>query len=64
MLFLSVNVLGRWSSVVRSMGCHFLVRGQQGVVEDWVYMPGLWEDQFTVGHRGGDDFEGAMLSGC
>ena len=46
------------------MGCHFLVWGQQGVGEDRVYTLGLWEDQFTVGHRGGDDFEGAVSSGC
>ena len=46
------------------MGCSFLVWGQQGVVEDWVYVPGLREDQLTVGRGCGDDLEGAVSSGC
>jgi hypothetical protein len=45
------------------MGCGFLVWGQQGIVEDRVYVPCLWEDQLTVGHGGGDDLKGAMLLG-
>ena len=46
------------------MGCGFLVWGQQGVVEDRVYTPSLWEDQLTVGRGCGDDLEGAVSSGC
>ena len=46
------------------MGRGFLVWGQQGIVEDRVYTPGLREDQLTVGHGCGDDLEGAVSSGC
>ena len=46
------------------MGRGFLVRGQQGIVEDWVYAPGLREDQLAVGRSCGDDLEGAVSSGC
>ena len=45
------------------MGCGFLVWGQQGIVEDWVYTPSLWEDQLTIGRSGGDNLKGAMSSG-
>ena len=46
------------------MGRGFLVWGQQGIVEDRVYAPGLREDQLTVGRSCGDDLEGAVSSGC
>jgi hypothetical protein len=49
MFLFSVDDVRRWSSVVGSMGRGFLVWGQQGIVEDWVYPPGLQEDQLTVG---------------
>ena len=45
------------------MGRGFLVWGQQGIVEDWVYTPCLWEDQLAVGRSGGDDLKGAVSSG-
>ena len=64
MFFFSIDNVGRWSSVVGSMGRGFLVWGQQGVVEDRVYTPSLWEDQLTVGRGCGDDLEGAVSSGC
>ena len=44
------------------MGRGFLVWGQQGIVEDWVYAPSLREDQLTVGRGCGDDLEGAVSS--
>ena len=46
------------------MGRGFLVRGQQGIMEDRVYTPGLREDQLAVGRGCGDNLEGAVLSGC
>ena len=64
MFVLSVDDVGRWSGVVGSVGRGFLVWGQQGVVEDWVYTPSLREDQLTVGRGCGDDLERAVSSGC
>ena len=63
MFFLSIDDVRRWLGVIGSVGRGFLVWGQQGIVEDWVYMPGLGEGQLTVGRSGGDDLKGAMLLG-
>jgi hypothetical protein len=32
-----------WSGEVWSVGCRFFVRAEEGIVEDWVDAPGLWE---------------------
>jgi len=49
---------------VRSVSHSFLIRFQEGVMENRVYLHLGWEFQSAVGRRCPEDFEGSVVSGC
>jgi hypothetical protein len=59
---LSLDDLGRGSGEVRSVDIILMIRRDQGIVEDWMYTPCLWELEFAINSPGGQDLEWTMAS--
>jgi len=57
MFFFVSYDLGWWMGVVRPMGCRFMVRLQECVVEYRVDLPGLGNCKFTVDGICDENFE-------
>ncbi len=49
----TLDDLGRGSGEVWSMGDVLNIQGDQGIVEDWMDVPGLWQLEFAVNSPGG-----------
>jgi len=49
----ALDNLGRGSCEVWSMGGVLVIWGDQGIVEDWMDVPCLWQLEFTVNSPGG-----------
>ncbi len=52
MFVLTLDDLGRGSGEVWSVGGVLVIWGDQGIVEDWMDAPALWQLEFAVNSPG------------
>ena len=62
MFVFSFDDLGRGSGEVWSMSVALAIWGNQGIVEDWMNVPGLWQLEFAINSPGGQNLERPMSS--